>query len=82
MLPPSVAQADAALRAAAGQDLAAVGGGHALAEAMDLGALTLLGLIGTNHAGTPPVQIGSGRSPASTTPGSGAVDEKNASERA
>ena len=46
-----------ALGAAAGQDLAAVGGGHALAEAVDLLAVELLGLIGTNHAGTPPVQF-------------------------
>ena len=58
MLPPSVGQASAATGAAASQDLAAVGGSHALAETMDLGAMTLLGLIGTNHAGTPPVQIG------------------------
>ena len=43
MCAPSMAQAGAALRAAAGQDLPAVGGGHALAEAVDLGKLTLLG---------------------------------------
>jgi hypothetical protein len=55
--PPSIGQAGAALGTAAGQNLAAVGGGHALTEAMDLGAMTLLGLIGTNHAGTPPVLI-------------------------
>ena len=55
MLPPSVGQAGAALGTAAGQDLPAVGGSHTLAEAMDLGAMKLLGLIGTNHAGTPPV---------------------------
>ncbi len=36
-----------ALGAAAGQNLAAVGGGHALAEAVDLLAVELLGLIGT-----------------------------------
>ena len=38
-----------ALCTAAGQNLAAVLGGHSLAEAMDLGSLTLLGLIGTQH---------------------------------
>ena len=37
--------------------------GHALTETMDLGAMTLLGLIGTNHAETPPVQIGKAQSP-------------------
>ena len=58
MLPPSVGQAGAAASAAASQDLAAVGGSHTLTETMDLGAMTLLGLIGTNHAGTPPVQFG------------------------
>ena len=44
-----VGQAGAALRTAAGQDLAAVGGTHTLAESVLLGTLTLLGLIGTNH---------------------------------
>ena len=58
MLPPSVGQASAAASTTASQDLTAVGGSHASAETMDLGAMTLLGLIGTNHAGTPPVQIG------------------------
>ena len=38
-----------ALCTAAGQNLAAVCSGHSLAEAMDLGSLTLLGLIGTQH---------------------------------
>ena len=42
-----VAQAGTALGAAASQDLAAVGGCHSLAEAVLLGALALLGLIGT-----------------------------------
>ena len=42
-------QTDATLRAAAGEDLAAVAGSHSLAEAMHLGALALLGLIGTEH---------------------------------
>ena len=42
-------QTGAALRAAAGQNLAAVAGGHSLAEAVLLGTLALLGLIGTEH---------------------------------
>ena len=46
-----VGQAGAALGAAAGQNLAAVAGGHTLAEAVLLGALTLFGLIGTKHGG-------------------------------
>ena len=37
----------AALGATTGQDLAAVGGSHSLAEAVDLLAVQLLGLIGT-----------------------------------
>ena len=45
----SVGQADAALGAATGQDLAAIPGRHTLAEPVLLGALTLLGLIGTDH---------------------------------
>ena len=45
----SMGQASAALGAAAGQNLTAVAGGHSLAEAVLLGALALLGLIGTNH---------------------------------
>ena len=45
----SMGETGAALRAAAGQNLAAVCGGHALPKAVLLGALTLLGLIGTNH---------------------------------
>jgi hypothetical protein len=54
-----VGQAGAALGAATGQDLAAVGGSHSLAEAVDLGAMQLLGLIGTFrcHVETPPVSI-------------------------
>ena len=55
MCAPSVAQAGAAPGAAAGQNLAAVGGSHTLAEAVHFGTLALLGLIGTLHAGTPPV---------------------------
>ena len=38
-----------ALRSAAGQHLAAVGGRHSLAEAVLFLALKLLGLIGTEH---------------------------------
>ena len=60
---PSVGQTGAALRAAASQNLAAVGSAHPLAEPVLLGALALLGLIGTNHAETPPVQIGKAQSP-------------------
>ena len=51
----SVSQTDAAGTAAPGQHLTAIGSGHALAESVDLAALTLFGLIGTNHFGTPPV---------------------------
>ena len=36
-----------ALGSAAGKNLAAVGGRHSLAEAVDLGPVQLLGLIGT-----------------------------------
>ena len=43
----SIAELFAALGAAAGQNLAAVGGGHPLAEAVLLLCVTLLGLIGT-----------------------------------
>ena len=47
-------QASAALGTTAGKHLPAVGGSHSLAEAVLLGALTLLGLIGTEHLHTPP----------------------------
>ena len=57
-------EADAALGTTASQDLAAIAGGHALTEAMDLGTLALLRLIGTNHAGTPPVLNDGTRGPA------------------
>ena len=52
----------AALGAATGQDLAAVGGSHSLAEAVDLLAVELLGLVGTfrSHVETPPVIIPAG----------------------
>ena len=52
-------QAITTASAAAGQNLAAVGGSHSLAEAVDLLAVQLLGLIGTFgcHAETPPVRI-------------------------
>ena len=55
----SVGQTGAALGAATGQDLAAVGRGHSLAETVDLLAMQLLGLIGTFrcHVETPPVSI-------------------------
>ena len=43
-----------------GQNLAAVAGGHSLAEAVLLGALALLGLIGTEHCMTPPFRKISG----------------------
>jgi hypothetical protein len=56
----SVGQTGAASCAAASQDLAAIGSSHALAEPVDLGAMTLLRLIGTNHSDTPPVSISSG----------------------
>ena len=54
-----VGQTGAALGAATSQDLTAVGGSHSLAEAVDLLAVQLLGLIGTFgcHAETPPVRI-------------------------
>ena len=80
MLPPSVGQAGAALGTAAGQDLPAVGGSHTLAEAMDLGAMTLLGLIGTNHAGTPPVLywLAPQAPPPQRSGDRTAVDKKNA----
>jgi hypothetical protein len=55
-----VGQTGAASCAAASQDLAAIGSSHALAEPVDLGAMTLLRLIGTNHSDTPPVSISSG----------------------
>ena len=50
-----MSETDAAFCAAAGKDLAAVAGSHALAKPMLLGALTLFGLIGTYHVCTPPV---------------------------
>ena len=43
------AQLMTTLRAAGGQNLAAVAGTHALAEAVFFLALTLLGLVGTEH---------------------------------
>ena len=54
-----VGQTSAALGAATSQDLAAVGGSHSLAEAVDLLAVELLGLVGTFrcHVETPPVII-------------------------
>ena len=54
-----VAQAGTALGAAAGEDLAAVSGRHSLAEAVDLLAMELLGLIGasSSHFVLPPEKI-------------------------
>ena len=48
------AQLGAASCATAGQDFATVAGAHALTEAVFLLALTLFGLIGTDHVLTPP----------------------------
>ena len=42
-------QLGATLGATTGQDLAAVGRSHSLSEAMNLGSVTLSGLIGTQH---------------------------------
>ena len=55
----SSGQLCSALGTTASQDLAAVGGSHSLAEAVDLLAVELLGLIGTfgSHAETPPVRF-------------------------
>ena len=59
----SMGQASAALSAAASQHLTAVSGSHSLTETVLLGALTLLGLIGTEHCMTPPLnKIGVQRS--------------------
>ena len=56
----SMGQASAALGTTAGEHLAAILRGHSLAEAVLLGALTLLGLIGTEHCMTPPSFVRSG----------------------
>ena len=58
-LAPSMGQTGAASCAAASQNLAAVGSRHSLAEAVFLGALKLLGLIGTrsSHCVTPPDKV-------------------------
>ena len=42
-------QDSSAFSTTAGKDLAAVGGSHSLAETMDLSAMALSGLIGTQH---------------------------------
>ena len=47
----------AALGTAAGKHLAAVGSSHSLTETVDLGSLTLSGLVGTLHVVTPPNKI-------------------------
>ena len=59
-------QTGTTLGTTARQNLAAVAGGHSLAEAVLLGTLTLLGLIGTEHCMTPPflrLSGGDGRLP-------------------
>jgi hypothetical protein len=61
-----VGQTGAALRTAAGQNLATIAGGHTLAETMFLGTLALLGLIGTKHGGHLLIQFKAGL-PGSTT---------------
>ena len=45
----SMGQSGSSLRATAGKHLAAISGGHSLAETVLLGTLALLGLIGTEH---------------------------------
>ena len=57
--PALVGQTGAAACTTASDNLAAVGSGHSLAEAVLLGALELLGLIGTFrcHVETPPVRF-------------------------
>ena len=62
----SVGQTSAALRTTAGQDLAAIAGGHTLTEAVLLGTLALLGLIGTKHGGHLLIRFQAG-SPGPTT---------------
>ena len=55
-----MSQTDAASGAAASQHLAAIASGHALTEAVLLGTLTLLGLIGTKHGGHLLIQVKTG----------------------
>ena len=50
-------QDSSAFCTATGKNLAAVGGCHSFAETMDLCAMTLSGLIGTQHLVTPPVRL-------------------------
>ncbi len=47
----------AALGTTAGQNLAAVGSCHSLTETVDLGTVTLGGLVGTLHSDTPPIKF-------------------------
>ena len=49
-----VGQSGSALGTSAGQDLAAVCGGHSLSEPMDLASLSLFGLISSEHVRSPP----------------------------
>ena len=60
-----MSQAGAASCAAASQDLTAISGCPSLAEAVFLGALKLLGLIGTrsSHCVTPPKNFAGGQRP-------------------
>ena len=44
----------AALCTATGENLAAVGSSHSLTESVDLGTVTVAGLVGTLHSDTPP----------------------------
>ncbi len=67
----SVGQTGAALGAAAGQNLSAVGSRHPLAEAVLLAALELLGLIGTLHAVHLPCKVSTGRARPPQRPVSG-----------
>ena len=46
----------AALGTTTSQNLAAVCGSHSLAETVDLGTMTLSGLVGTLHVVTPPIK--------------------------
>ena len=43
------------LCAAASQNLVAVGGSHSLTETVELGTMTIAGLVGTLHLDTPPI---------------------------
>lgn len=53
-IPLLVGQSGSALGTSAGQDLAAVRGGHSFSEPMDFASLSLFGLIGSEHFRSPP----------------------------